>query len=211
MPTSVASGAPTALPPPSLLLPPDILHRLDFARIFGNTNPVELELGCGDGSFLLQWTALHPDRNFLGVERLKGRVTKIDRKGRRQGLRNLRGLRLEATYVLEWMVPAASLSALHVYFPDPWPKKRHHKRRLIQTPFTEMAARALRPDGVLYLRTDHTEYFRQMEEVMAATMEFERIAEPVGLLDVKTDFEVGFNAEGKPTHHGAWRRRTGRS
>ena len=204
----LADSAPSApTPPPSLLLPPDILHRLDFAKIFGNGRPVELELGCGDGSFLLKWSALHPERNFVGVERLKGRVTKIDRKGRRQGLINLRGLRLEAAYVLEWMIPAASLSALHVYFPDPWPKKRHHKRRLIQTPFTELAARALRPDGVLYLRTDHAGYFQQMEEVMAATTAFERLAEPAGLLDVKTDFEVGFNAEGKPTRHGAWRRR----
>ncbi len=201
LPSPVPAGA------ASLLLPPDILNRLEFASLFGNTQPVELELGCGDGSFLLQWAAQNPDRNFLGVERLKGRVTKIDRKGRRQGLTNLRGLRLEAGYVLEWKIAPASLTALHVYFPDPWPKKRHHKRRLIQAPFTVLAARVLAPGGRLFLRTDHVEYFAQMEEVMAAAPDFERCEEPEGLLDVKTDFEVGFNAEGKPTNHSAWRRR----
>lgn len=197
----------TPVPPSSLLLPPNILERIDFAQAFGNSQPVELELGCGDGSFLLQWAAKNPERNFLGVERLKGRVIKIDRKGRRLGLTNLRGLRLEATYVLEWMMRAGSLAAIHVYFPDPWPKKRHHKRRLIQTAFTEVAARALAPGGVLYLRTDHGEYYAQMEAVMAATSRFERTQEPEGLLAIKTDFETDFNAEGKPTHHGAWRLR----
>ena len=198
---------PIVTPPGNLLLPVDILQRLPFTQIFGNHRPVELELGCGDGSFLLQWAAKNPERNFLGVERLKGRVTKIDRKGRRLGLTNLRGLRLEATYVLEWMIAAGSLAAIHIYFPDPWPKKRHHKRRLVQSPLTELAARALAPDGVLYLRTDHAEYFAQMEAVMAAATGFTRVPAPDGLLDIKTDFEVGFNAEGKPTHHSAWRRR----
>lgn len=193
--------------PSSLLLPPNILQRIDFAEAFGNSQPVELELGCGDGSFLLQWAAKNPERNFLGVERLKGRVIKIDRKGRRLGLTNLRGLRLEATYVLEWMIHAGSLAAIHVYFPDPWPKKRHHKRRLIQPAFTEVAARTLAPGGVLYLRTDHGEYYAQMEAVMAATSRFERTLESDSLLAIKTDFETDFHAEGKPTHHGAWRLR----
>lgn len=206
--TAANSSASASAPvPPSLLLPPDIVRRIDLSSAFGNPRPVELELGCGDGSFLLQWAARNPDRNFLGVERLKGRVTKIDRKGRRAGLANLRGLRLEATYVLEWMIPAGSLAAIHVYFPDPWPKTRHHKRRLIQAPFTELAARALAPGGVLYLRTDHVEYFAQMEEVMQAAAKFERVAESPALLAVKTDFEVDFNAEGKPTNHSAWRLR----
>ena len=191
----------------SLLLPPDILQRIDFAQVFGNQQRVELELGCGDGSFLLQWAGLNPTRNYLGVERLKGRIAKIDRKGRRLGLKNLRGLRLEVSYVLEWMVPADSITALHVYFPDPWPKKRHHRRRLIQVPFTELTARALQSNGVVYLRTDHIEYFTQMRAVFDASSHFEKTTEPTELLALKTDFEIDFNAEGKPTHHGAWRKR----
>ena len=189
----------------SLLIPPDILHQIDFGVVFGNSQPVELELGCGDGSFLLEWAGRNPGRNYLGVERLKGRVTKIDRKGRRLGLTNLRGLRLEASYVLEWMIPPGSLAGIHVYFPDPWPKKRHHKRRLIQTAFTVLAARALAPGGLLCLRTDHVEYFAQMEAVMTADKRFERSTESDELLAVKTDFERDFNAEGQPTHHAAWR------
>jgi tRNA (guanine-N7-)-methyltransferase len=77
--------------PDTILIRPDILSRLDFAVLFGNTAPVELELGAGDGSFLLQYSAAHPEVDFLGVERLFGRLRKIDRKGRRQGLKNLRG------------------------------------------------------------------------------------------------------------------------
>ena len=192
----------------SLLLPPDILHRIDFALVFGNERPVEMELGSGDGSFLLQWAARNPERNYLGVERLKGRVTKIDRKGRRAGVTNLRGLRLEANYVLEWMIPPGALAALHVYFPDPWPKTRHHKRRLVQKPFTTLAARALGPAGVLYLRTDHVEYAAQMQEVMQAADAFGPITESEELLSVKTDFETDFNREGKVTYHSAWRLRS---
>ena len=131
--------------PDTILIRPDILSRLDFAVLFGNTAPVELELGAGDGSFLLQYSAAHPEVNFLGVERLFGRLRKIDRKGRRQGLKNLRGLRMEATYLMDWMIAPASLSAIHVYFPDPWPKKRHHRRRLINPAFAALAAQSLRP------------------------------------------------------------------
>ena len=162
----------------SLLLVPDLIQRFDFALIFGDDRPVELELGCGDGSFLLEWSALNPTRNFLGVERLKGRMQKLDKKGRRRGLTNLRGLRLEATYVLEWLVPAASLAALHVYFPDPWPKARHHKRRLVQAPFAAQAARALRPGGVLHLRTDHAEYFSVLLPRLRKTLQVEEHPAP---------------------------------
>lgn len=193
---------------PTLRIAADIMQRLDFPALFGRTAPVEVELGAGDGSFLLAHAAAHPDRDFVGVERLLGRLRKIDRKGRRLGLSNLRALRLEAGYVLEWMIPAASLHALHVYFPDPWPKRRHWKRRLVNERFVELAARAVAPGGTFFARTDDPAYFEQMTAVFdAAPALFERVPEPDGLLALKTDFESDFNAKGIPTLHAAWRRR----
>ncbi len=206
-PATTTAPAPAGIPPEGvLLLRPDIMQRLDLAAIFGNSNPVEIELGAGDGSFIAQHAALNPGRNIIGVERLLGRLKKIDRKGRRAGLTNLRGLRLEAAYVLEWMVPPASISAIHIYFPDPWPKRRHWKNRLINEAFTRLVHRALAPDGVVYLRTDERSYFAQMECVFDADAGFVRVPEPPGLLEVKTDFERGFNAKGIPTNHVAYRR-----
>jgi len=185
---------------------PDIMQRLDFAAVFGNVHPVELELGAGDGSFLAQYAARWPDRNFLGVERLLGRLRKLDRKARRTGLVNLRGLRLEAAYVLEWMVPPGALSALHVYFPDPWPKRRHWKRRLLNANFTRLTQVALAPGGLIFLRTDHAGYFEQMNEVFHDHAGFAPVTEPAELLALKTDFELDFNARGIVTHHVAFQR-----
>lgn len=206
----------TAPPPPpsipdaeSLVLPPDIMNRIDFGKCFPLAQPVELELGAGDGSFLLKYSALHPERNFIGVERLLGRLRKIDRKGRRLGLTNLRALRLEASYVLEWMIHPGSLTALHVYFPDPWPKRRHWRRRLVNERFVELAARALKPGGHFYVRTDDVPYFEQMLTVGNGQPAFQRAETPAELLAVVTDFEADFNAGGIPTQHSCWVRTDG--
>jgi len=199
---------PTSNPPvveASWTLPPTILTRFHWLTVFGNVHPVELEIGAGDGSFLIQYAARHPEKNFLGIERLLGRLRKIDRKARRQGLSNVRGLRLEASYVLRWMIPPASLSAVHVYFPDPWPKRRHWKRRLINDAFPQLAAPSLLPGGVVYLRTDHVEYAAQMEEVFGAAKQFKRCEAPGELLDVVTDFEADFRCQGIQTFQSAWR------
>src|ERR1041384_8225313 len=94
-----------------------IVEPLELAEIFPKPQPLEVELGCGDASFLVDYAALHPEQNFLGVERLLGRLRKLDRKGRRAGLTNLRGVRIESGYFLEYLVPPKSATALHIYFP----------------------------------------------------------------------------------------------
>jgi tRNA (guanine-N7-)-methyltransferase len=188
----------------SLILSVSILKRLNVAGLFAKEQPVEVELGSGDGSFLVQYAALHPEINFIGVERLLGRLRKIDRKGRRAGLQNLRVLRLEASYFLQFILPKDSVAAIHVYFPDPWPKRKHRKNRLIQTGFPEMCAGVLKDDGRVYLRTDDLDYFTQMVEVFGASPLFKKVETPEALSAVLTDFERGFLSRGVQTNRAAY-------
>src|SRR5512143_2600718 len=129
-----------------------IVERLELAKLFPRPQPLEVELGSGDGSFLVEYAARHPERNFIGVERLLGRIRKLDRKGRRAGLANLRGVRIESSYFLEYLLPPHNAIALHSYFPDPWPKKKHARHRLINVRFPGIAHQALATGGVVYLR-----------------------------------------------------------
>ena len=181
-----------------------IVERLDLAELFQKTQPLEVELGCGDASFLVEYARRNPERNFIGVERLLGRISKLDRKGRRAGLTNLRGVRIESSYFLQYLLPPHSASAFHIYFPDPWPKKKHRKHRLINEGFPALARAALAPGGLVYLRTDDADYFAQMIEVFDASKEFQKIETLVELAEVLTDFEREFNARGIPTLRAAY-------
>ncbi len=181
-----------------------IVERLPLAQIFSEPQPLEVELGCGDASFLVEYARRNPEINFIGVERLLGRIQKLDRKGRRAGLTNLRGVRIESAYFLQYLLTPHAASALHIYFPDPWPKKKHRRHRLINEGFPTLARAALAPGGVVYLRTDDTDYFSQMVEVFAASQEFQKIETPAELSEVLTDFERGFNAQGIPTLRAAY-------
>ena len=188
-----------------ILQPASYVERLPIDKLFDTPQPLEIELGAGDGSFLAAWAALHPERNFFGVERLLGRLRKIERKVRRAGLLHMRLLRIEAGYFLEYMVPTRSVSAIHIYFPDPWPKRKHWRNRLINDGFTEVVARALIPGGMIYLRTDDPPYFAQMKQVFERNSKFEAIPTPSELKAVLTDFERGFHARGVSTLHAAYR------
>ena len=175
---------------------PTILEPLRLTELFPRPQPLEVELGCGDASFLIEHARRHPTTNFIGVERLLGRLQKLDRKGRRAGLNNARGIRIESAYFLRYLLPPNSTTALHIYFPDPWPKKKHRRHRLINEQFPALARAALAPGGHVFLRTDDTDYFGQMNEVFGAAKEFTKVETPPALAEITTDFERDFNAQG---------------
>jgi tRNA (guanine-N7-)-methyltransferase len=186
--------------------PASYVEKLPVRDLFVTPQPLEVELGAGDGSFLVAWAAQNPKRNFLAVERLLGRLRKADRKVRRASLTNVRLLRIEAGYFLEYMLPAGSVAALHVYFPDPWPKRKHHRHRLINDHFTEVTATVLQPNGIIYLRTDDKPYFAQMTAAFGRNKAFQPIETPPDLAAVLTDFERGFQTRGVSTNRAAYRR-----
>ncbi len=183
-----------------------IQEPVQWADLFPDrpSQPIEVELGSGDGTFLMDYASSRPEINVVGLERLMGRVTKTDRKSRRRGLKNLRMVRLEAWYWTRYMVPPGSVSAIHLYFPDPWPKRKHHKRRLVSPGFPEAVEQALTADGRIYLRTDHREYFEQMVEVFGAASGFRRAETPGSILSILTDFERGFLEKGISTCHACY-------
>lgn len=167
-----------------------------------------MELGCGDASFLVEYARRNPQINFIGVERLLGRLQKVHRKGSRLGLKNLRGVRIESAYFLQYLLPPHAAAALHIYFPDPWPKKKHRRHRLINEQFPALARAALVPGGTVWLRTDDADYFQQMNEVFDAAKEYEKFETPSTLAEIVTDFERDFNARGITTLRAAYQLKT---
>jgi tRNA (guanine-N7-)-methyltransferase len=184
---------------------PSIVERIDLAKLFPSQQPLEVELGSGDSSFLAEYARQNVGRNFLGVERLLGRIRKLERKGRRAGLTNLRGVRIESAYFLEYLLPPHSAAALHIYFPDPWPKRKHRRNRLINERFPALARQALAPGGTVYLRTDDQDYAEQMLAVFADDPTFRMVETPPELSALLTDFEKDFQSRGIKTLRAAYR------
>ena len=139
---------------------------LDLDAVFGRQAPRTLEIGFGNGAALAAMAAAHPERDYLGIEVHRPGVGALLLTLEKQGLENVRVISADAVAVLRDAIPDASLAAVHVYFPDPWPKLRHHKRRLIQASFAALIARKLRPGGYLHMATDWEDYAQHMLEVL---------------------------------------------
>ena len=170
-------GRSTSLLPNAEIIPNDYFAPLDLERIYGRLAPLEVDLGCGDGVFLVGLAANDPDRNFLGIERLSGRVRKTAGKITRLQLTNARVLRIETSYAIQHLLPPESVAVFHLMFPDPWPKRRHWDRRVITRDYLVSIHRALTPSGLFRVITDDIEYFGAIERVVSNSPEFKTIAD----------------------------------
>lgn len=177
-------------------------HPVDWADLFGNQRPVEFEIGSGKGTFLVHRAAARPEVNFLGIEWARQYCRYAADRMRRWGLPNVRMLRADAAELFRRRVPEKSLSKVHIYFPDPWPKSKHRKRRIIQPSFVNLIRCKLRIGGTLAVVTDHRDYARQMAWVILSEPGWSVIPFPhthgaeSGEV-VGTNFERKYIAEGR--------------
>jgi tRNA (guanine-N7-)-methyltransferase len=181
-----------------MIEPGSLVDALPLDAIFPTPRPLEVDIGCGKGRFLLARAEAHPNTNFLGIDRMVSRLRKIDRKLRRRGLENVRLLRLEAAYSVEYLLPPQSVTTFYIFFPDPWPKRRHHRRRLMGDAFLDVAASRLVPGGTLHFATDHLDYYDAGDRLLRDHAAFEEIETFVPSGDEQTDFERLFLGKGKP-------------
>ena len=176
---------------------------LDLNAAFGREGKKILEIGCGMGETTATIAAAHPDNDYIGIEVHTPGVGSLLKEIATRELTNLRVIQHDAVEVVRDMIPAGALAGIHVYFPDPWPKKRHHKRRLLQPAFVALLASRLAPGGYLHCATDWEEYAQQMLDVLSA--------EPL-LKNAATGFaarpawrpQTKFEARGLRLGHGVW-------
>ena len=145
------------------LIPETYVALLDPIAIFGRVAPLHVDLGCGDGSFLCELASRYPEKNFLGIERLVRRVAKACRKA--SALENVRILNVESSYAVGYLLPERSVESFYLLFPDPWPKRRHHRRRIVTPDFLDSIHGALEDGGSLRIATDQLDYFELIQRV----------------------------------------------
>ena len=145
-----------------------IEETLSWPNVFGTTNPVVCEIGSGKGRFLISSASAHPELNYLGIERAAKYHRLIRQRVERSGLTNVRLLNADAAHFVQTYVPAQSVQQYYILFPDPWPKKRHRKRRLVTDAFLDQLLPTLAPGGSIHYKTDYLDYFEQMLSVSRA-------------------------------------------
>jgi tRNA (guanine-N7-)-methyltransferase len=178
-----------------------------WSALFGDAAPVEIEIGSGDGTFLLARAAEAPQRHLLGIERSPGKARRLAARLARLGLPHVRTLKADATYVLT-LVPAASVAAYHIYFPDPWPKRRHVPRRIFSASFVAALGDTLVEHGELYVATDVGAYMTLIRAVILADDAFTEIAPGDDHPGLMTGFARKYRAEGRLLHLARFVRRS---
>lgn len=180
-------------------------EKLNWAEIFGNDNPVVLEIGFGMGASFSEMANNAPEKNFIGIEVHSPGVGACLMAARDAGVTNLRVMCHDAVEVFEHMLPENSLETVQLFFPDPWHKKRHHKRRIVQTEFAQMLRHKLKVGGIFHMATDWQEYAIHMNEVMAAAPGYQNTATNSPYIDRPKERPLTkFEARGHRLGHGVW-------
>jgi tRNA (guanine-N7-)-methyltransferase len=180
------------------LVPESYVAQLDLIAVFGRAAPLHVDLGCGDGSFLCELAQRIPEKNFLGIDKLAGRVAKTCRKA--STLDNVRVLNVEIAYAVRYLLPTDSVEKFYLFFPDPWPKRRHHRRRLVTEDFLDSIHRALVNGGLFHIATDQLDYFHQIERVAVGDSRFQKIDIEDEAQLPATKFERRFRVQGLPIY-----------
>jgi len=179
---------------------------LSWPKVFGNANPVICEIGSGKGRFLISSASANPELNYLGIERAAKYHRLIRQRVERRGLTNIRLLNADAAHFVQTYVPALSVYQYYILFPDPWPKKRHRKRRLVSDAFLDQLLPTLAPGGSIHYKTDYLDYFEQMLSVSRARpdlVEFQCRTIPPEQADPETadtNFERKYLLQGRPIY-----------
>jgi len=197
----------------ALRIDPDRAVRVfDWTELFGAQRPVEVEIGIGKGRFLLAVAEARPEVSHFGIEWANEFLRIAEQRAVRRGLANVRFTRADARDVVCCATPTASVSAYYVFYPDPWPKKRHNKRRFFQAETIDHLARTLIAGGHLHVATDHGEYWEWIQARMAAHAAFTPLPEfggpafPLSPDSPLTNFEAKYEVQGRSRHRGSWRR-----
>jgi len=188
----------TFIQPDALLvrLPAPVLPRWRTETLFGNSNPLEIDAGSGKGRFITARAQAHPELNFLGIEWQQKRIERLVRRASRHHCINTRFVRADITFILTYLIHDGAVQTIYLFYPDPWPKRRHHQRRLVQPAFLDLVARKLQPGGKLHFATDNIAY----AAAARASMEHHAILQPCPVFlprpEEKTDFELLFEKQG---------------
>ncbi len=183
--------------------------RLDLPTVFGRSAPLFVEIGSGRGEQVVSFAAAHPDLDFLAFEVWVPGIARLAVEASKRGLSNVKVIEADAEVALKTLLPEASVTELWTFFPDPWRKARHHKRRLVSPSFTPTAARVLQDGGTWRLATDWADYAEQMRDVLAADADFELVGEDESVSGtlasprfpgrVLTHFEERAHKDGRPS------------
>ncbi|HGI5214995.1 TPA: tRNA (guanosine(46)-N7)-methyltransferase TrmB [Providencia alcalifaciens] len=177
----------------------------DFAKLFNNSNPVTLEIGFGMGASLVTMAAQNPDKNFLGIEVHAPGVGACLASAKEENVTNLRVMCHDAIEVLDFMIPNGSLEMVQLFFPDPWHKAKHNKRRIVQVPFAEKIRSKLIDGGVFHMATDWEPYAEHMLEVMTSVAGYENVSTTEDYVPrPESRPETKFEKRGQRLGHGVW-------